>query len=55
MWTDAIARKLNMQPKDLVRESLQASLQARRREVEAQLFLLVAKHGVQLEAFHSLS
>jgi hypothetical protein len=47
MLTDAIARKLDMQPKDLKRESLLAYLEARRRQVEAQLFLLATKHGVQ--------
>ena len=47
MLTDAIARKLGIEPRDLERESLQAYLEARRRQVEAQLFLLAAKHGVR--------
>ena len=45
--TDAIARKLDMKPGDLERESLRAYLEARRRQVEAQLFLLATKHGVR--------
>ena len=45
--TDAIARKLGIEPKDLERESLQAYLEARRRQVEAQLFVLATKHGVR--------
>ena len=47
MLTDAIARKLGIEPKDLEKESLQAYLEARRRQVEAQLFLLATKHGVR--------
>jgi len=47
MLTDAIARKLDMKPGDLERESLQAYLEGRRRQVEAQLFLLATKHGVR--------
>jgi len=47
MLTDAIARKLDMKPGDLERESLRAYLEARRRQVEAQLFLLATKHGVR--------
>jgi hypothetical protein len=47
MLTDAIARKLGVEPKDLEKESLQAYLEARRRQVEAQLFLLATKHGVR--------
>lgn len=47
MLTDAIARKLGIEPKDLERESLQAYLEARRRQVEAQLFVLATKHGVR--------
>ena len=45
--TDAIARKLGIESGDLERESLRAYLEARRREVEAQLFALAAKHGVR--------
>lgn len=47
MLTEGIARKLNMKPQDLERESLRAYLETRRREVEAQLFLLAKKHGVR--------
>jgi hypothetical protein len=47
MLTDTIARKLGIEPKELERESLQAYLEARRRQVEAQLFLLATKHGVR--------
>jgi hypothetical protein len=47
MLTDAIARKLGIAPKELERESLQAYLEARRRQVEAQLFQLATKHGVR--------
>jgi len=47
MLTDAIARKLGIEPKELEKESLQAYLEARRRQVEAQLFLLATKHGVR--------
>jgi glycosyltransferase involved in cell wall biosynthesis len=36
-----------MPPEALERASLRAYLEARRREIEAQLFLLVKKHGVQ--------
>ncbi len=45
MLTDAIARKLGIEPKELERESLQAYLEGRRRQVEAQLFVLATKHG----------
>jgi len=47
MLTDAIARKLDMEPQALEKESLRVYLEARRRHVEAQLFLLVRKYGVQ--------
>jgi len=47
MLTDAIARKLGIEPKALEKESLQAYLEARRRQVEAQLFVLATKHGVR--------
>lgn len=47
MLTEEIARKLDMVPKDLERESLRVYLEARRRDVEAQLFLLAKKYGVQ--------
>lgn len=47
MLTDAIAQTLGMQPEDLEKESLRTYLEARRRHVEAQLFLLAKKHGVQ--------
>jgi hypothetical protein len=47
MLTDAIARKLGIEPKDLERESLQAYLEVRRRQVEAELFQLATKHGVR--------
>ena len=40
-------RKLDMDLTDLERESLQAYLEGRRRQVEAQLFLLATKHGVR--------
>ena len=36
-----------MEPRDLERESLRAYLEARRRQVEAELFLLTTKHGVR--------
>lgn len=45
--TDAIARKLGIDPKELEKESLQVFLDARRRQVEAQLFALATKHGVR--------
>lgn len=47
MLTDQIARKLNMKPQDIEKESLRVYLEARRREVEAQLFLLAKRHGVR--------
>ena len=47
MLTDAIARKLGIEPKELEKESLQAYLESRRRQVEAQLFQLATKHGVR--------
>jgi len=47
MLTQDIAQKLDMPPEALERASLRAYLEARRREIEAQLFLLVKKHGVQ--------
>jgi hypothetical protein len=47
MLTEAVARKLGIEPGHLERESLQAYLEARRRQVEAQLFLLATKHGVR--------
>ncbi len=47
MLTQDIAQKLDMSPEALERASLRAYLEARRREIEAQLFLLVKKHGVQ--------
>jgi len=47
MLTQDIAQKLNMPAEALERASLRAYLEARRREIEAQLFLLVKKHGVQ--------
>ena len=47
MLTQDIAQKLNMPPEALERASLRAYVEARRREIEAQLFLLAKKHGVQ--------
>jgi len=47
MLTEAVARKLGIEPKELEKESLQVFLEARRRQVEAQLFLLATKHGVR--------
>ena len=47
MLTQEIARKLDISPETLEKASLQVYLEARRREIEAQLFLLVKKHGVQ--------
>ena len=47
MLTQDIARKLNMPVEALEKASLRAYLEARRREIEAQLFLLVKKHGVE--------
>ena len=47
MLTEAVARKLGIEPRGLERESLQAYLEARRRQVDAQLFLLATKHGVR--------
>ncbi|MBI4537139.1 MAG: hypothetical protein HY712_04180 [candidate division NC10 bacterium] len=47
MLTQAIAQKLDMPPEALEKASLRAFLEARRRETEAQLFLLAKKHGVQ--------
>jgi len=46
MLTQDIAQKLDMPPDLLEKVSLRAYLEARRREVEAQLFLLARKHGV---------
>jgi hypothetical protein len=40
MLTQEIARKLDMPPETLEKASLQTYLEARRREIEAQLFLL---------------
>jgi hypothetical protein len=45
--TEAIARKPGIEPGHLERESLQAYLAARRRQVEVQLFLLATRHGVR--------
>ncbi len=47
MLTQDIAQKLDMSPEALERASLRAYLEARGREIEAQLFLLVKKHGIQ--------
>ena len=47
MLTQAIAQELAMSPEALEKASLRAYLEARRRETEAQLFLLAKKHGVQ--------
>ena len=47
MLTRDIAQKLDMPVDALERASLRAYLEARRREIDAQLFLLVKKHGVQ--------
>ena len=44
---EAVARKLGIGPGHLERESLHAYLEARRRQVEAQLFQLATKHGVR--------
>jgi hypothetical protein len=46
MLTQDIAQKLDMPPDLLEKVSLRAYLETRRREVEAQLFLLAKKHGV---------
>jgi len=43
MLTDAIARKLDMNPQDLERASLRAYLESRSRQVETQLFELAKK------------
>ena len=47
MLTQDIAQTLDMPPAALEKASLRAYLEARRREVEAQLFFLAKKHGVQ--------
>jgi hypothetical protein len=47
MLIQDIAQKLDMPPEALEKASLRAYLEARRREIEAQLFLLAKKHGVQ--------
>jgi hypothetical protein len=47
MLTDTIARKLGIEPRDLERESLQADLEARRRQVDARHFVLATTHGVR--------
>jgi hypothetical protein len=47
MLTETIAKKLAIPPEDLEKASLRSYLEARRREIEAQLFLLAKKHGVQ--------
>jgi hypothetical protein len=47
MLTHTIAQKLDIPPEALEKASLRAYLDARRRETEAQLFLLAKKHGVQ--------
>ena len=55
MLTEAIARKLNMEPQELERQSLRAYLEARRRQVEAELFLLAKQHGVRtVEEFDAM-
>ena len=47
MLIQDIAQKLDMPPEALEKASLRAYLEARRREIEAQFFLLAKKHGVQ--------
>lgn len=47
MLTQTIAQKLDMAPEAHEKASLRTYLEARRRETEAQLFLLAKKHGVQ--------
>ena len=44
--TQIIAQKLDLPPEALETASLQAYLETRLREAEAQLFLLAKKHGV---------
>jgi len=47
MLTQTIAQKLDMAPDALEKASLRAFLESRRRETEAQLFLLAKKHGIR--------
>ena len=47
MLTQTIAQKLDMAPDALEKASLRAFLEGRRRETEAQFFLLAKKHGVR--------
>jgi hypothetical protein len=47
MLTHTIAQKLDITPETLEKASLRTYLEARRREIEAQLFFLAKKHGVQ--------
>lgn len=47
MLTEEIARKLDIDPRLLEKESLQVYLEAKKRQVEAGLFRLAKKYGVQ--------
>ena len=47
MLTEEIAHKLDIDPRVLEKQSLRAYLETRRRQVEAELFLLAKKYGVQ--------
>ena len=47
MLTETIAKKLAIPAEELEKASLRSYLEARRREIEAQWFLLAKKHGVQ--------
>lgn len=55
MLTEEIARKLDMDAHFLEKESLRAYLETRKRQVEADLFRLAQRYGVQtVQAFDGL-
>lgn len=44
---DAVAKELQMEPKELLKENLKSYLEKRLSKVEADIFLLVKKYGVK--------
>lgn len=44
---DKVAKELHMKPKELLKESLKTYLEKRLSKVEADIFLLVKKYGVE--------
>jgi len=44
---DAVAKELNMKPKELLKESLKTYLEKRLSKLEADIFLLTKKYGVK--------